>query len=182
MDNFFKFLQVFSHFFFLKTEVSLQQPFSCQTDQIFQKKNKNKSPSLTQTKRDLSQHQKCPKKYSRRIFVLNFLENFLSPSKDNLQKVTFAWTQKFFENCQKKSVCIGFWSCRKFPTNVIFFQKLKIEVGGVKCIFSGFCVYQKIRPATRAYFNSCGGIQTRLFLPFGQKKSCFGPFWAKKIK
>ena len=35
---------------------------------------------------------KCPEKNSVRFFVLKFFERFLSPSKDDLQKVVFTWT------------------------------------------------------------------------------------------
>ena len=36
-----------------------------------------------------------------RFFVCLFFENFLSPNKDDLQKVVFAWTRKIFKNFQK---------------------------------------------------------------------------------
>ena len=75
-------------------------------------------------------------------------ENFLSPSKDDLLKVIFAWTKKIFTIFQKNKLAQNFFKgisrrkvfgpYRNFPTLVKFFKKLKSRFEGQNAFFFVF--------------------------------------------
>ena len=73
------------------------------------------------------------------LIYLEYFENFLSPSKDEVLKVVFAWIKKkkklhrIFSGHFKKQI---FWALQKFSDMCKIFQKLKLRVSGVPVHYS----------------------------------------------
>ena len=83
----------------------------------------------------------------KKIIFQTFFENFLSPSKGDLQNIVLAWTLKNFKIFNKKNlhrICFRafqeefFLALQKNSNTCKNFQNLKLCVSGVKRIFFGF--------------------------------------------